>query len=68
MNKYFVRFSIMAFSGGFYVKAVDRKEALIKAKKRFNKEYKFELRYPNFSLKKEKWIRIIVCFLVFVLL
>jgi hypothetical protein len=44
----------MAFTGGFYVKAVDRNEALKLTKKKFKRGYNFDNGYPRFSIKKER--------------
>lgn len=54
MNKYWVQFSISAYTACYTIKADSRSEVLKKVKKRFNKEYKTEFRYPKFSIKKIK--------------
>lgn len=53
MNKYWVQFSIMAFTGGFHVKALNRSEALKISKMKFDRQYKSEFKYPKFSIKKD---------------
>lgn len=51
-KSYSIRFSIMSYSSLFKVRATSRYDAIKKAKKKFDLEYKEDFRYPKFSVSE----------------